>query len=361
LKLSKLTVQYLITLGLGAVTLSGCGGGGSTGTSVSPSRYSLVDIGTLPTGTDTQPIAINDAGVAVGYGNTTSVTTGYHPFVYSPLTGITEIIPPGGKSASAVASGVNSQGEIVHTNLTGTMSCFLTNATGNPTVSLSINPSYQISSATGLTDAGLVVGFETGAPAGTTGFEYSTSTGLTENLGQLAAGQSSVALASSVNGYIAGRSAVVSGAFHGFILAPGSATPTDVDPNSTYGSSRNNAINSRGDTAGALQQTTSVATHAFVYTAATGITPVPELAGATESWLMGINLADRAVGYCTVNGVTTGVVYSASQGMQDLNSLVFRAAGWRIIRAVAINNNGWILAAATQDSVHNHAVILKPL
>jgi len=54
------------------------------------------------------------------------------------------------------------------------------------------------------------------------------------------------------------------------------------------------------------------------------------------------------------------MIWTASHGMRDLNSLIPANSGWTLINANSINNVGQITGYGSRNG-HNHAFVLTPV
>ena len=88
-------------------------------------------------------------------------------------------------------------------------------------------------------------------------------------------------------------------------------------------------------------------------------TPIPKLGSISElARDVGINESGTVVG----QSGDKGFLFTSDMGIVDLTaSLNSNFAGWDIISANDINNNGWIIGTGRFNGGSDHAVILKPL
>lgn len=123
-----------------------------------------------------------------------------------------------------------------------------------------------------------------------------------------------------------------------------------------------NAINSSGVVVGQSDGRSTLGHwHAVKWDTSGKIKDLGVLKGGTYSVAFGINDSDVVVGYGNVaNNAPRAMVWTASAGMRDLNSLIPKTSGWTLINANAINNVGQITGYGSRNG-HNHAFVLTPV
>ena len=264
----------------------------------------LLDLGTLPGGTTSEALGVNDAGLVVGYSRVPSTyTTGYaeRAFRWTPGGGMEEL---------------------------GT---------------LSSEVGWDWARAAAVNDAGQIVGWSN-APSRYQHATLWTATGGPYDLGGLTS-RGSLATAINASGQVAGFGESVAGPLHAFLWTPSTpngTTGTIVDLGTLGGAaSWADALNDAGTVVG-RSQTSSGATHAFVWTATSGMIDLGTL-GGTDSRATGINTQGQIVGEAmTADGVTHAFLWTpaapgATTGtMADLGVL----AGWPLgdSRARGVND-----------------------
>lgn len=199
----------------------------------------------------------------------------------------------------------------------------------------------------GINDAGQVVGW---GDDFTNNHAFLLSNGTVTDLGTLG-GTSSGASAINKSGQVAGESSTAGdGASHAYLYANGKMSDLGtLGGNDSWGT----AINDAGVVAGySTIDGTGERTHAFLYRDGV-MSDLGTTAGLDHAEAYGINNAGQVVGYAWGAGSPLderAFLYADGQ-MIDLNTLVDPASGWRIARAMDINNEGQIAALAFKDGV----------
>jgi probable HAF family extracellular repeat protein len=123
-----------------------------------------------------------------------------------------------------------------------------------------------------------------------------------------------------------------------------------------------NAINSSGIVAGQSDGAhTGSEWHAVLWDATGKIRDLGLLKGGSYSVAFGINDSGVVVGYGNVaSNAAHAMIWTASNGMRDLNSLIPANIGWTLINANAINNVGQITGYGSKRG-HNHGFVLTPV
>ena len=75
-----------------------------------------------------------------------------------------------------------------------------------------------------------------------------------------------------------------------------------------------------------------------------------------------INTSGQVTGFSLTTGNTAlhAFLYTAANGMVDLNTLLPSGSGWTLISAFAINDAGQITGSGTNPSGFSHAFLLTP-
>ncbi len=122
-----------------------------------------------------------------------------------------------------------------------------------------------------------------------------------------------------------------------------------------------NGINTSGVVVGQSDgDRTSGHWHAVKWDATGKIKDLGVLKGGTYSVAFAINDSGVVVGYAnTSTNAPHAIVWTSSEGMQDLNALIPADSGWTLINANAINNVGQITGYGSIGG-HNHAFVLTP-
>lgn len=324
---------------------------------VAATSYTITDMGSLGLG-ESIPYGINATGQVTGYSYLSTTYTvpcpldypgtkctahPYHAFLYSNGT-MTDL---------GTLSGHNSIGESV--SLSGQVAGWSTTSKGGTDATLwtgkqatdlgALAPlssgSYSI--AYGINDSGQVAGFwaagVTAINDGSHPFLYSngTITSLPEPTSFTVAACEARAI--NNNGQIAGMCTDTSG--NGHLVMWQNGTVTDLGTIGNIGDISNLealSMNSNGQIAG------SAATAGFLYSNGT----VTNLGGFFPTAI-------------NDNGVMVGGHSIDSGGtVQDLNSLIPARSGYQISYATAINDNGQIVAYASDATTSEAAVLLNP-
>ena len=123
-----------------------------------------------------------------------------------------------------------------------------------------------------------------------------------------------------------------------------------------------NAINSSGVVVGQSDgHSTGAHWHAVLWESSGKIQDLGLLSGGTYSVAFGVNDSAVVVGYGNIaNNAAHAMIWTSSNGMRDLNSLIPAGTGWTLINANAINNVGQITGYGSRNG-HNHAFVLTPV
>lgn len=300
-------------------------------------------------------LAINNSGQVAG--NVISSNVLYGPvgqaFIGSP-SGSTLIPYPAGWS-DAYAIGINDLGQVtgvvnnsqVGAAVFGPSAPFIWTALGG-TTTIPLPSGWIGAGATGINDAGQVVGNRLDSYGNSLQAFIGTASGLTlipVPTGSSGAVGQAISSAGQVAGYVDVGSEISAfiGTTSGSWLVP---IPSGF--NSAIGV----AITSSGQVVGTA--TNGSVWQAFIGTASAA-TALPFPTGTSFMTAEGINDAGVAVGYSTAGGW----IWTASTGTQLLNTMV--PAGWNITIANGISQNGRILAYGTYRGGSNQYVELIPM
>jgi probable HAF family extracellular repeat protein len=338
------------------------------GAAVAAPVYSFMDLGTL--GGDTFAYDVNNLGQVVGSSvNAAGQTEAFRTAPNLPINPLTDRLGflPGGATPSSAANAINDLGQVVgnSSSANGTRG-FFTGPNGNTLNDIGVFPGFSASQASGINNAGQIVGF-TNTSAASVAFRTTSARPLDQNTDAL----EPVGLpppsssASDVNN--AGQ-AVGGNRGSGFRTTPNGTIIQGGGGIGSLGGSTTYvfAVNNSGQAAG-HSETTSLLRHAFRTGPNAGINPATDdlgTLGGTTSFAKDINDAGVVVGVSDAPGqVGPGLafVYIDGEGMIDLNTLTInRPAGWTLNFAEGINNLGQIVGWAAVDG-QVHAFLLTPV
>jgi probable HAF family extracellular repeat protein len=280
----------------------------------------LKDLGTLPGGNISGAIGINDAGQVVGYSNTSTGLLTQYNFIAFEWTSSGGMVNLGKLSGgeSSCAFEINSSGVIAGDSFATKTVVYAASWTDNKIKSLGDLPDSIFTAALDINDSDEIVGESVLAysPIFTShAFRWTAAAGL-KDIGMLSGGDTSIANAINSSGIVAGQSNAGS-----FLTA----------------------------------------WHAVKWNASNDIEDLGTLPGGTYSIGFGINDSGEIVGYGNIrDNAAHAMVWTASEGMQDLNNLIPAGSGWVLINANAVNASGQITGYGTKSG-HNHAFLLTPV
>lgn len=354
--------------------------------------YKVTDLGVLPNKEESVPAAINGQGLVAG--TSSAETSGEAAFRYNPnQPAPMEDIGLSTRGVISRGFGINNLGTVVGDS---TIAASTTNPSirhavlfgSGSVVHLGTLKKQTYSRANGINGFNQVVGFS--GPALDTprsrAFFWSKSTGMID-LGTLG-GAYAQAFAINDSGFITGNSqlrATDTQAIHAFLSpSPLGAGAIGMRDLGTLGGpfSYGMAINAKNHVVGySATNKVDSRVHAFWFDG-TGMKDLGSLAPNSskledQSVALGVNSADRVVGYAYLPGInpntdpavqpgTTSVRQVAfvwSEGtMTDLNKLIGTAAEtYHLNSATAINDNGQIVATAlSKETGTRRAVLLTP-
>lgn len=210
----------------------------------------------------------------------------------------------------------------------------------------------------GINNDGVIVG-ESRAPGGTHAFVWLPSSGM-RDLGALPGGESRSA-ASAVNnrGDAAGHSDSSDGEQAVFWPMGQPALPLGDLAGGPFGS-RALGLNELGQIVG--KGTTAGGPRAFLWDAANGMRDLGVAhAGDSQSFADDVNASGLVVGQ-SIGDAAVAVLWTEARGMVDLNTLVDEsAAGWRLLAATAVNDDGWIVGYGLANEGSERAFLLVPI
>jgi probable HAF family extracellular repeat protein len=277
----------------------------------------LRDLGTLSGATVSGAIGINDSGAIVGYSNVKGqAATNFVAVQWSSAGAIANLgALPGGASSAAFV--INSAGEIAGDSFLSSGAVDATSWASSKIKNLGSLPKAIFTAGLGINDSGEIAGesvFSYGPPFRSHAFRWNGST--MKDLGVLTGGVTSIANAINTTGVVVGQS-------------DGTATGGNW--------------------------------HAVLWSAANKIQDLGVLPRGTYSVAFGVNDSDVVVGYGNIfTNAPHAFVWTAAEGMKDLNYLIPANTGWVLINANAINNVGQITGYGSIGG-HNRAFLLTPV
>ncbi len=257
-------------------------------------------------------------------------------------------------SGRSVGESVNSSGEVAgfSTVTGGYTHAFLTGGNGSgmrdlgtlggtTSLGFAVNDSAQVTGYSTLTISGQVQthAFLTG-PGGS---------GMTD-LGTLGSGTYSTGYAINASGQVTGYSYLsgAAGYYHAFLTMNGSMKDLGTLAGGT--SSIGTSVNASGQVAG-VSYAANGTFHAFLTEASGGaMHDLGTLATGGSSYARGVNDIGQAVGFATTASGATDAFVTNKGKMFDLNTLIPTGSGVHLTDAMAITDNGYIVAQGTDSS-----------
>jgi probable HAF family extracellular repeat protein len=295
--------------------------------------YQVEDLGTLPGDFSSVATAINADGDVVGWSQGPS---GTRAFLFTDETGMVALPGPPNRPV-AFARAISDTGFVVGTASTGgtDIGHAVRWQAGVPQ-DLGTLGTGLFSEANGVNDAGVTVGqsyTNGGTVLGTHAFRFDDVSGMVD----LTPGADS-ASAQDIND--AGQ---VAGWRHSRAFRLTGDTFTDLGVPAGFAFSFGFAINASGQVAGHVRSATGSTERIFRYTDGPGMVIIGGVGSFNRAW--DINAAGDIVGEGRpVAGLQQGFVFTDTDGMRGLNSLVDPDEGWFIIGARGINDAGQIAA-----------------
>jgi len=325
---------------IAAAALFACGGAHAA------PLYTITDLGAIVGVGPNSVHGLNDSGTVVG-------GSGDRAFV--SVAGVRTVLGfPGGRFA---AYGVNESGIVVGNDRLADRTAFQWDAT-NGMSDIAGLPDFSY--VWGINDSGQIVG-----SAGDdvfTAFRHSLNdSNAYVSLGTLEGGVFSDALGINDSGHVVGWSESADGvrAFRW----DGSGPMIDLGVLGGADESYAQAISDSGWVVGYSSSFSDGTQYATLWDASNGIQSLGDLAGgADESQAFDVNSFGQIVGWGTGDAGQRAFLYSAADGMLDLNSLIDPASPLNatLIDARAINDHGQIAGIALIDGTM-HGYLLTPV
>ncbi len=299
--------------------------------------YSITDLGGLG-GASAVGYKINGSGAVIGWAQTTSGAE--HGFLSMNGGALQDLSPL--LNLDTYANGINASGAIAGTSYVngqphGTL------WTGSATTDLGAGIF-----ATGINDAGFVIGGN--------GHAFLLVNGSYQDLGALPGGGWSSASGINNAGTVVGDASTPGGTFRGFIWTPGQG----MTALGTLGGDNSHAtgINNNGAVIG-FASVASGYEHAFVDIG--GVMIDLGTLGGGSSFAYGINDGGSVVGYSWLaSGQNPHAFLYANGILLDLNSLIPSGSGWELTGAYGINSAGQIVGEGLFHG-ESRAFLLDPL
>ena len=333
--------------------------------------YTITEIGVLKGDNESSGLWLNSAGQVVGCSDTatsygypcTGNTAGQHAFLWSKSAGLKDLGTMSGGTISG-ATGINDAGQVVGcSNVRGKPAtdffAFLWTPTGGMT-NLGTLSGGNSSCAFEINSAGVIAGDSFISNGKVNGASWTNNK--IRNLGRLPNSIFTAALDINDNDQIVGESVFSYGPPFQSHAFEWSAALQMKDLGTLAGgtTSMANAINSSGVMVGQSNSGRFLNWHAVIWNAARKIQDLGTLSGGTYSVAFGINDSDEVVGYGDISSnAPHAFLWTQAAGMRDLNSLIPANSGWVLINANAINRLGQITGYGTFKG-HNHGFLLSP-
>jgi len=340
-------------------------------TSAATQTYTITDLGTLKGDNESSGFWINNSGEVVGCSDTETVygypcpglVSGQHAFLWTKSGGMQDLGTLSGGTVSA-AQGINDDGlvvgysnkegdiatnfEAVRWSATRVMSDLGTLSDGSSSSAFAINASGEIAGDS-FNGAGIV--------KVTRWMNDKIS-----NLDGLPGAIFSAGLAINDDGEIAGESVYSYGppfTSHAFRW-----TGSELVDLGTLEGGITSIANGMSNTGAVVGQSDGTSTgglwHAVKWNTSNNIEDLGVLAGGTYSVAFAINESGVVVGYGNLSdNAAHAMVWTSSNGMQDLNDLIPAHSGWILVNANSINSSGQITGYGSKKG-HNHAFLLTP-
>ena len=326
--------------------------------------YEVIDLGVHPGFDTSEPTGINSAGQVSGF-SSKSNDSSRRAFVYdTPRCQMVDVGAAVPQQASSEAMAINDSALVVgsYTRADGKVRAFsfaqgmfrdLGGAEGVNHHALAVNKS------------GKIVGYESAA-----GNEDAVAYTNGQAVPFPIVGNAYVKQATGINdsGEVIGPLGTAGGPMQGMKFFPNLGRWYQIRPASPHPQlpdfdrvMQPRAINANGNVTGIIGSTVP---HAFF--SPNHFEPTRDLGtldSAHPEWFTvayGINASAHVVGVAQTSGGITAFLHNGNT-MIDLNQRIPAAAGWRLIGALAINDNGLIAAQASRNNGPRRAVLLLPV
>jgi probable HAF family extracellular repeat protein/autotransporter-associated beta strand protein len=322
------------------------------GTHAASVQYTVTDLGTLPQGSLSAGIAINNSGEAAGHSSIGASGPGY-AVVFSGGT-VQNLGTLAGYSYSSDARAINNIRQIAGT-------AYTYSSTGEHAFLYSSGTMQDLGTLGGanswgaaISNSGQVVGTASNILGDDHAFLYSGGT--MQDLGTLG-GRLSNGYAINDSGQIVGSSVRAAGGIDAFLWINGMMQDLGRLPGG--GNSVAQGINNYGQIVG-WAYNSGMAGRAFLYSNGTmqdlGTPPGYTL----SSNAFGINDSGQIVGYALDSNSSQHAFLYSDGTMKDLNSLIAPSPAWDLEDAYGINNLGQIVGVGVNPGGQTHAVLLTP-
>ena len=316
---------------------------------VAAQTYSIADLGTFPGGTVSQGNGVNDCGQVVGYARFANYNA--HAFFWTKTGGLHDLgaIPPK-QNKFSVAQAINSHGFVVGYSTYNNDPYGLTHPVlwvdGN-IGDLGTLPGSDDAQAMAINDNGAIAGFSVQHA-----FLWTPLGGM-QDLGALSGGYSQ-GLGINSSGTVVGYSNTADSNWHAIVwtAATGMQPLPYLFPSDTSASA--NGINRYGQIAGGVSEGYS-GEYAVLWDGDGNVENLGLLPGQGWSTAFAINDRAQVVGWSGF----TAFIWTRASGMQDLNTLIPSNSGWSLSMATGINNRGQITGQGTING-QQHGFLLAP-
>ncbi len=310
------------------------------GVSIAPAdaAYTVEELAVLDRGSTRVVRAVNDFGEGLGGSQFTGRSKGFitrsHGF---------EIVDGLPGSDYTVALGLNNAGVVVGSSNSAAGVRAFRLIRGIGVVDLGTLPGDANSAAFAVNNGGKATGYSSG-PRGIRAVVW-TSNNSIQLLPALAGSNSSRGLAINEPGEVVGV-CQIAGAPHAVRWNGANVQDLGSLPGDT--STEALAINNQGDIVGSSGNV-NAARRAVLWARGGAIQNLGTLAGGSSSRALGISGRGIVVGTSESSNGTRAFIWTSSEGMQDLNSVLTSRGGFVLTHAVAISPQGLILAIGQDD------------